>query len=122
MRVAEDAALEKGSVGAKLGGGVQTASRVIKVDMPGGVEPGILGRSKVVERPSPDILRTGGEKRRLRCYFASGSGRTWNLTTLLVVPRPVSMWNGVRVLTVDHRPFPFHPAFGSSMRPSSHLA
>jgi rhodanese-related sulfurtransferase len=30
-------------------------------------------------------------------HLASGSGRSWNLTTLLVVPFPPSMWNGVRV-------------------------
>ena len=54
-------------------------------------------------------------------YFASGSGRIWNLITLLVVPLPVSMWNGARVLTVDHRPLPFHPAWGSSIRPSIHF-
>jgi hypothetical protein len=55
-------------------------------------------------------------------YFASGSGRSWNLITLLVVPLPVSMWNGARVLTVDQMPRPFHPAAGSSMRPSIHFA
>src|SRR6476620_5965053 len=54
-------------------------------------------------------------------YFASGSGRTWNLITLLVVPLPVSMWNGARVLTVDHRPLPFQPVLASSMRPSIHF-
>ena len=54
-------------------------------------------------------------------YFANGSGRIWNRTTLLVVPFPVSMWNGARVLTVAHSPFPFHPAFGSSIRPSIHF-
>ena len=43
-------------------------------------------------------------------YFASGSGRSWNFTTLLVVPLPPSMWNGARVLTVDHSPLPFQPA------------
>ena len=56
-----------------------------------------------------------------RHYLANGSGLNWNLTTLLVVPFPVSMWNGVRVLTVAHRPFPFHPAFASSIRPSIHF-
>lgn len=32
-----------------------------------------------------------------RIYFANGSGLTWNLTSLGLVPLPVSMWNGVRV-------------------------
>ena len=51
----------------------------------------------------------------------SGFGRNWKCSTLLVVPLPVSMWNGARVLTVAHRPRPFQPAFGSSMRPSIHF-
>ena len=55
-------------------------------------------------------------------HRASGSGRIWNFTTLGVVPFPVSMWNGVRLPFVVHRPRPFHPALGSSMRPSIHLA
>src|SRR6185369_1294697 len=51
-------------------------------------------------------------------YFASGSGRTWNFTSLLVVPRPPSMWNGARVEMLVKIPFPFQPPFGSSIRPS----
>ena len=54
-------------------------------------------------------------------HLASGSGRSWNFITLLVVPFPPSMWNGARVLTVAHRPLPFHPALGSSIRPSIHF-
>ena len=61
-----------------------------------------------------------GRKAEDQC--ARGSGRTWNLTTLGRVPLPVSMWNGVRFPLVVHRPRPFQPAFGSSMRPSIHLA
>ena len=53
---------------------------------------------------------------------ASGSGRSWNLTTFGRVPLPPSMWNGARVLVVAHSPLPFHPAAASSMRPSIHLA
>ncbi len=33
-------------------------------------------------------------------HFASGSGRSWKCSTLLVVPFPVSMWKGARVPTV----------------------
>ena len=62
-----------------------------------------------------------GRPRSADDHFASGSGRIWNRTTLLVVPFPPSMWNGARVLTVDHKPRPFHPPFGSSIRPSSHF-
>ena len=54
-------------------------------------------------------------------YLASGSGRSWNRMTLLCVPLPVSMWNGARVLTVEYRPRPFQPPFGSSIRPSIHF-
>ena len=54
-------------------------------------------------------------------YFASGSGLSWNCISLLVVPLPVSMWNGVRVLIVAHSPLPFQPFAGSSMRPSIHF-
>ena len=54
-------------------------------------------------------------------HRASGSGRSWKCTTLLVVPLPPSMWNGARVLTVAHSPRPFQPAFGSSIRPSIHF-
>jgi hypothetical protein len=54
-------------------------------------------------------------------YLASGEGRNWKCRTLLGVPLPPSMWNGARVLTVAHRPFPFQPARASSMRPSIHF-
>jgi hypothetical protein len=65
--------------------------------------------------------RAPSPESRHSAHFANGSGRTWNFITLLVVPFPVSMWKGVRVLTVAHSPLPFHPAFGLSMRPSSHF-
>jgi hypothetical protein len=51
-------------------------------------------------------------------YFASGSGRICHFTTLSFVPLPVSMWNGTLLPKVDHKPRPFQPALGSSMRPS----
>src|SRR6266567_8657794 len=51
-------------------------------------------------------------------YRAKGLGRSWKCTTLLVVPFPVSIWKGARVLTVAHSPRPFQPACGSSIRPS----
>ena len=42
--------------------------------------------------------RRGGSRKSARvAYFASGSGRSWNCTTLLGVPLPVSVWNGARV-------------------------
>ena len=69
------------------------------------------------EKNSPDLLISCSRS----TYFASGSGRSWNCITLLVVPLPVSMWNGARVLMVAHRPLPFQPFAGSSMRPSIHF-
>jgi hypothetical protein len=68
----------------------------------------------LVQRPSSDTISR-------RRYLASGSGRSWNRTALLVVPFPPSMWYGVRVLTAAQRPRPFQPPSGSSIRPSSHL-
>src|SRR5436190_19869089 len=56
-----------------------------------------------------------------RAYLESGSGRSWNFTTLLVVPLPPSRWKGALVLYVAHMAFPFQPAFGSSTRASIHL-
>src|SRR5206468_7980453 len=58
---------------------------------------------------------------RLFDYRAKGLGRSWKWSTLLVVPLPVSMWNGARVLTVAKRLRPFQPPFGLSIRPSIHL-
>src|SRR5439155_18607364 len=46
-----------------------------------------------------------------RRHFANGCVLAWNLTSLLVVPLPPSMWNGARVAYVVKTAFPFHPAF-----------
>ena len=62
-----------------------------------------------------------GDAKRAERHRASGSGRIWKCITLLGVPFPPSMWNGARVDTVAHTPRPFHPPFGSSMRPSIHF-
>jgi len=58
----------------------------------------IVGQTfRSAESAQPEgLAHVGGSNR----YFASGSGRTWKCSTLLVVPFPVSMWNGARVLTV----------------------
>jgi integron integrase len=55
-------------------------------------------------------------------HFASGSGRSWKCTTRGLLPLPPSMSQGARSPLVVHSPRPFHPAFGSSMRPSNPLA
>jgi hypothetical protein len=78
-----------------------------------------LARTQAVEVAKPEHRR--GRHPLTRNYFASGSGRTWNFITLLVVPLPVSMWNGVLVDIVVQMPRPFQPALGSSMRPSIHF-
>ena len=49
-------------------------------------------------------------------YFASGSGRTWMCTAIGRAPLPSSLSHGVRSPLALHRPRPFQPAFGSSMR------
>ena len=69
------------------------------------------------------LLNSAAENSTSGCadHRASGSGRSWNFITLLVVPLPPSMWNGARVLTVAHKPLPFQPPSGSSTRPSIHL-
>ena len=68
---------------------------------------------------SPEQASSSHSRRR---QFASGSGRIWNLTTLDKVPLPPSRCWGVRFPVVDHRPLPFQPALGSSMRASMPLA
>ena len=59
---------------------------------------------------------------RMTDYFASGSGRSWMCTARGLLPLPPSISHGVRSPLVLHRPRPFQPAFGSSMRPSKPLA
>src|SRR5262249_38684257 len=77
------------------------------------ISPSVRGRRERSER---------GGRLTHNVYFASGSGLNCSFTTLLVVPLPVSVWNGARVAYVVHRPLPFQPVFGSSMRPSSPFA
>src|SRR4030095_2474116 len=42
-------------------------------------------------------------------YFASGSGRSWNFTSLLVPPLPSSAWKMALAAAGEQRPQPFHP-------------
>ena len=55
-------------------------------------------------------------------YFASGSGLSWKCAASGFVPLPPSISHGARSPLVVHNPRPFHPALGSSMRPSNPLA
>ena len=104
----------------------------------GAASPPLVSRSRAMpaggrrSKPSPRSFSFGSTRfggpagRAASCrtappHLASGSGLSWNLRTLLGVPLPPSMWKGARVLTVAHRPLPFQPPFGSSMRPSIHL-
>jgi len=57
-----------------------------------------------------------------RPYFASGSGRIWICTARGFEPFPPSISHGTRSPLVLHRPRPFQPALGSSMRASRPLA
>ncbi len=63
----------------------------------------------------------GGSDRGPAPQRASGSGRICSLTTLARAPLPPSPWKFARVPEVVHSPRPFHPAAGSSMRPSTFL-
>ena len=57
-----------------------------------------------------------------RRQSASGSGRNWKWKAIGTVPLPPSLSHGVRSPLVVQTPRPFHPAVGSSMRPSRPLA
>jgi len=73
------------------------------------------------------LIRRGG---RTRCtgpggagrQSASGLGRNWKWKAIGTVPLPPSFSHGTRSPLVVHTPRPFHPALGSSMRPSRPLA
>ena len=57
-----------------------------------------------------------------RHQSASGLGRSWKWKAIGTVPLPPSFSHGTRSPLVVHTPRPFHPALGSSMRPSMPLA
>ena len=57
-----------------------------------------------------------------KSQFASGSGRNWMCTARGIAPLPPSLSHGVRSPFVLHKPRPFQPALGSSIRPSRPLA
>src|SRR6266480_2263296 len=109
---------------------------LVEVELSAAAHGGVPGRGRRRRRPQPAAGSRGRSSRGarqelssihdrapddVRRYRESGSGRSWNLSTLLVVPFPPSMWNGARVLTVAHSSLPFQPALGSSIRPSIHL-
>jgi hypothetical protein len=68
----------------------------------------------------PSSSRANGGEKPAQC--ASGSGRTWKCTAMGLMPLPPSWSHGVRSPLDVHRPRPFQPALGSSMRPSRPLA
>ena len=97
--------------------------RVLVVDAGvGDVDDDVAWR-ELLDRRVDEAARTlvVGDPEGAKRHRASGSGRIWKCITLLDVPLPVSMWNGARVETVAHRPRPFQPPLGSSIRPSIHL-
>ena len=75
---------------------------------------------------APRGCRGAGENLRERDvavdHFARGSGRNWKCAASGFVPLPPSISHGVRSPLAAHRPRPFQPAFGSSMRPSNPFA
>ena len=52
-------------------------------------------------RHSSSDFSTGNRRDSIDLYLASGLGLTCHFTTLLVVPFPVSVWNGARVAKVE---------------------
>jgi len=110
LHSAEDVGeVDLAGVGSARHDGSRVAEQIV-----GGARP----KREVIDRRQDRLSHCKRNNR----YRASGSGRSWKWTTLLLVPLPVSLWNGVRVAQVDHRPLPFQPVFGSSMRPSSPFA
>src|SRR5262245_48695779 len=99
-----------------------------------GLQP---SRGGAIEKAEPDwpdhmqkglLAREGGSVCRClllvvaRLQCASGSGRIWKCTASGFEPLPPSRSHGVRSPLAVHRPRPFQPPFGSSMRPSKPLA
>ena len=82
--------------------------------------PGSAGRGVSRNLRSSSPSRASGGEKPAQC--ASGSGRTWKCTAMGFMPLPPSWSQGVRSPLEVHRPRPFQPALGSSMRPSRPLA
>ena len=93
------------------------ADRAVQIRNPPGSDQSRAGHFQRVG------LSSAYRVRRALAYFASGSGRSWNFTSLGTLPLPMpSSWNGVRLPVVAQMPRPFQPALASSMRPSMVLA
>jgi hypothetical protein len=82
---------------------------------------GIRLVSELMKGPGDSLPYEFEAKRSAGSYFASGSGRTWKWTTIGFEPLPPSFSHGTRSPSGTHRPRPFQPASGSSMRPSKPL-
>src|SRR5206468_1710501 len=110
----------------QLGAGLTTdegkaAARAIAIELMGTLQAAVGDLDRIARIVKLMVLVNSAPTFTEQHLVASGAGRSWNLTTLLVVPLPPSMWKGARVLTVDHSPRPFQPPLGSSIRPSSHF-
>src|SRR5258705_4140692 len=92
-------------------------TRIVEFSIAGGAKKQREGERS--QRPPPLLSLRSSD---VDDYFASGSGRSWKCTSFGFVPAPPSWWNGARVPDPDHRPLPFQPVFGSSIRPSTPLA
>ena len=113
VEIFEHAAVENDAGGIALAPLDAQGAAIGQHNVPNGKDVTRLGTG--MDREGP-VLPSGFS------YFASGSGRSWKCTTSGFVPLPPSISHGVRSPLVVHRPRPFQPAFGSSMRPSRPLA
>ena len=80
----------------KVGGrGARRTSHAKRLD---GIAQGALTLSVSGPGAFAGATATASAKRNCeRAQSASGFGRIWNFTSLLVVPLPPSIWNGARV-------------------------
>jgi hypothetical protein len=99
----------------EVGYGAGRAVPNVKAEWPRRVDP----RSFAAAQRGPLLAPPLAGSRR---QSASGWGRSWKWKAIGTVPLPPSFSHGVRSPLVVHTPRPFHPALGSSIRPSRPLA
>jgi hypothetical protein len=93
-------------------------SRLLETKIPPATPGGTIRISCL--RPLSPLPRERRGEKIAQC--ANGSGRTWKCTAIGFMPLPPSWSHGVRSPLEVHKPRPFQPAFGSSIRPSRPLA
>jgi hypothetical protein len=80
-----------------------------------------LRRRLIKVTPEPSSVSRFRAVCPVKNYFANGLGRICMWRTSGLLPLPPSWCQGVRSPSGIHRPRPFQPALGSSMRPSKPL-